>query len=36
MLFLDRMGPGAKLDVEDSETVDWMAWARNNGLLGNT
>ena len=34
MLFSDRLGADATLEIVSSETVDWIAWATENGLLG--
>lgn len=33
MLFPERMSADATLDVQHSETVDWIAWGRNHGFL---
>jgi len=33
ILFPDRMGIDATLEVVASEAVDWMAWATTEGLL---
>jgi hypothetical protein len=33
ILFPDRMGIDATLEVVTSESVDWLAWAITNGLL---
>jgi hypothetical protein len=33
VLFPERMGIDAALEVVASETVDWIAWARSNSLL---
>lgn len=33
MLFPDRMGIDATLEVVNSETVDWITWAGARGLL---
>jgi hypothetical protein len=34
MLFPDRMGADGTLELQNSETVDWVAWGRDNGFLG--
>lgn len=34
MLFSDNHSLGERLDVLDSEEVDWASWARGNGLPG--
>lgn len=36
MLFPDRMSANATLDLVDSETVDWITWAKSNNLLPST
>jgi hypothetical protein len=33
MLFPDRMGMDATLEVVTREAVDWVTWATSNGLL---
>ena len=33
ILFPDRMGIDATLEVVTSESIDWLAWAITNGLL---
>lgn len=33
VLFPDRMGSDARLEVLDSESINWAAWAVANGLL---
>jgi hypothetical protein len=33
MLFPDRMGHDATLELLHTETVDWIAWGRDNGLV---
>lgn len=33
ILFPDRMVDSAKLELISSDTVDWLSWAKNNGLL---
>jgi hypothetical protein len=33
MLFPDRMGADAQLELVHSETVDWLAWGVDNGLI---
>lgn len=33
ILFPDRMADSAKLEVVSSEVVDWLGWAKTNGLL---
>jgi hypothetical protein len=33
MLFPDRMGADAQLELVRSETVDWLAWGVDNGLI---
>ena len=33
MLFPERMGVEATVELMTSETVDWIAWAKDNGLL---
>lgn len=34
MLFPDRMGADATLELQETETVDWIAWGQANGFLG--
>ncbi|MGB0127049.1 MAG: RES family NAD+ phosphorylase [Rhodocyclaceae bacterium] len=36
MLFADRMGLDAMLDVQETESVDWITWAQANGFLERT
>lgn len=36
MLFPERMGDDAALELIRSETIDWIAWSEKNGLLGDT
>lgn len=33
MLFVDSQAPGSRLEVLSTEEIDWVAWARANGLL---
>jgi len=33
MLFPERMGHDATLELLHSETVDWVAWGKDNGLI---
>lgn len=33
ILFPDRMADDAKLEVIQSEAIDWLTWAKENGLL---
>nr|WP_281173412.1 RES family NAD+ phosphorylase [Xenophilus azovorans] len=33
MLFPDRMGVDATLEIVSSEAIDWVAWAAEKGLL---
>ena len=33
ILFPDRMGVDANLEIVQSEAVDWVAWATTNGLI---
>lgn len=33
ILFPDRMGVDATLEVAASEAVDWVTWATANGLI---
>lgn len=33
MLFPDRVGNDATLELIDGETVDWIAWGKENGML---
>ena len=35
MLFPERMGVDASLELVDSETIDWLAWGKDHGLIGN-
>ena len=36
MLFPERMAADAALELVSSETVDWIAWGKENGLIGET
>ena len=36
VLFSERLGVDATLELVNSETVDWIAWATENSLLGST
>jgi len=31
VLFMDRLGPGVRLDVRQTEPVDWAAWRKGRG-----
>lgn len=33
MLFPERMGGNATLELVNSETVDWITWGKDNGLF---
>ena len=33
MLFPERMGSDATLELVYSETVDWIAWGKDSGLI---
>lgn len=33
ILFPDTMADDAKLELIRSETIDWLTWAKENGLL---
>ena len=35
MLFPERMGADASLELVNSETIDWFAWGTANGLIAN-
>ncbi len=35
MLFPERMGADASLELVNSETIDWFAWGAANGLIAN-
>lgn len=33
ILFPERMDDAATLELQNSETIDWIAWGRENGVL---
>ena len=33
MLFPDNLGASTRLEVVTSETIDWLAWGKTNGLI---